>query len=667
MRLIWSHSILNWLYGEAVSYPTPTSLSFFWSFGVMALVCLISQILSGIFLAMHYIPSAELAFSSVEHIMRDVRGGWFLRYLHANGASMFFLVVYLHISRGIYYNSFADKRQFIWYSGVIILFLMIVTAFLGYVLPWGQMSFWAATVITSLASAIPIVGDAIVAWLWGGFSVGEQTLVRFFSLHYLLPFILFALVAAHIVILHETGSSTPTGVALQWGDRITFGPYFFLKDLYYLVLFFMLFMYFVFFNPNYLGHPDNYIAAMYMSTPAHIVPEWYFLPFYALLRSVPNKLGGVIVMLVSILSLALLPLLFNKSNKIYRLTSNFYPERAVFFSLFIGNSILLGWIGGQPIEEPMYTVGQYSSIFYFVLIFVIFPYINTNFQLWEFGKHTFSTPTLSFVSMFTNGFCDLFESFVISPKKKFEKKKDMYEFALFQQGEHWAFHSQLPDFEPTRAKFNFYTREEPTRITDELDAFQIRLVLDKRLQMIDYLLEHKYKVDKKDFDKYASYFTAEAIAAWRDTIFDTQKNIYQEIEDWSQTQLPEWERFGIGCDINQIMQTMKKEEQIKLTKQFKIEKFKSKFDEFLKEDVDSILFDNMSKEELKNLVLEIKHKPRSVYTWILFSNINQSSEIGILFKKIQDEFNGNFDTTIVTKEENEKKLIKFLKSFLENK
>jgi len=512
MRLIRSHSILNWLYGEAVSYPTPTSLSFFWSFGVMALVCLISQILSGIFLAMHYIPSAELAFSSVEHIMRDVRGGWFLRYLHANGASMFFLVVYLHISRGIYYNSFADKRQFIWYSGVLILFLMIVTAFLGYVLPWGQMSFWAATVITSLASAIPVVGDAIVAWLWGGFSVGEQTLVRFFSLHYLLPFILFALVAAHIVILHETGSSTPTGVALQWGDRITFGPYFFLKDLYYLVLFFMLFMYFVFFNSNYLGHPDNYIAAMYMSTPAHIVPEWYFLPFYALLRSVPNKLGGVIVMLVSIISLAALPLLFNKSNKIYRLTSNFYPERAIFFSLFIGNSILLGWIGGQPIEEPMYTVGQYSSIFYFILIFVIFPYINTNFQMREFGKHTSSTPILSFVTMFTNGVCDLYDSFISDPKKKYETKKDMFEFALFQQGEHWAFNNQLPDFEPTRAKFNFYTREEPTRITDELDAFQIRLVLDKRLQMIDYLLEHKYKIDKKDFDKYAPYFTAEAVA-----------------------------------------------------------------------------------------------------------------------------------------------------------
>lgn len=376
MRLIKKHSILNWLYNEAISYPTPTSLSFFWSFGVMALVCLISQIASGIFLAMHYIPSAELAFNSVEHIMRDVRGGWFLRYLHANGASMFFLVVYCHISRGLYYSSFAGKREYTWYSGIIILFLMILTAFLGYVLPWGQMSFWAATVITSLASAIPLIGDFIVSWLWGGFSVGEQTLVRFFSLHYLLPFILFVLVAAHIILLHETGSNTPTGVSLTWGDWITFGPYFFLKDLYFLVFFFIIFMYFVFFNSNYLGHPDNYIPAMYMSTPAHIVPEWYFLPFYALLWSVPDKLGGVLAMLLSIVALAILPIIVNITSKRFLLNSNFVYEWAIFFSIFIANSILLGWIGGQPIEEPMYTIGQYSSIFYFLLIFLIYPVLN---------------------------------------------------------------------------------------------------------------------------------------------------------------------------------------------------------------------------------------------------------------------------------------------------
>ena len=375
MRIIRWNNIFNWAYGEAISYPTPVNLSFFWSFGVMALVCLVSQIASGIFLAMHYIPSAELAFGSVEHIMWDVRGGWFLRYLHANGASMFFLVVYLHISRGIFYTSYIGNWKFVWISGIIILFLMILTAFLGYVLPWGQMSFWAATVITSLASAIPVIGDFIVSWLWGGFSVGEQTLIRFFSLHYLLPFILLALVGIHIIILHESGSNNPLGSPLNWVDRVTFSPFFFLKDLYYIVLFLLVFSYFIFFNSNYLGHPDNYIPAMYMSTPAHIVPEWYFLPFYALLRSIPNKLGGVILMLLSIAALALLPFFFSK-NEIHSLSSSFNFTKIIFFSLFISNGIFLGWIGGQPIEEPMYTIGQLMSILYFFYILFALPILN---------------------------------------------------------------------------------------------------------------------------------------------------------------------------------------------------------------------------------------------------------------------------------------------------
>ena len=263
---------------------------------------------------------------------------------------------------------------------MIIFFLMILTAFLGYVLPWGQMSFWAATVITSLASAVPIIGDFIVSWLWGGFSVGEQTLIRFFSLHYLLPFVLVALVAAHIVILHESGSNNPLVIPLQFVDRITFSPYFFVKDLYYLVFFFLIFSYFIFFNPNYMGHPDNYIPAMYMSTPAHIVPEWYFLPFYGLLRSIPNKLGGVVLMILSIIVLAILPLIVeNKRNLSWKYTfqtPNFFYIRPLFFSIFVFNSVLLGWIGGQPIEEPMYTIGQYSSFFYFVLLLVIFPYVS---------------------------------------------------------------------------------------------------------------------------------------------------------------------------------------------------------------------------------------------------------------------------------------------------
>ena len=491
MRIIWSHSILNWLYGEAISYPTPTSLSFFWSFGVMALVCLISQIASGIFLAMHYIPSAELAFTSVEHIMRDVRGGWFLRYLHANGASMFFLVVYLHISWGIYYGSFAGKRQFVWYSGVVILFLMILTAFLGYVLPWGQMSFWAATVITSLASAIPLVGDIVVAWLWGGFSVGEQTLVRFFSLHYLLPFILFALVAAHIVLLHETGSNTPTGVSLNWGDRITFGPYFFLKDLYFLVLFFFLFMYFIFFNSNYLGHPDNYIPAMYMSTPAHIVPEWYFLPFYALLRSVPNKLGGVIVMLLSIIALAVLPVLLNTTSKRFILNTNFNIFRSIFFSLFLANSILLGWIGGQPIEEPMYTVGQGSSTFYFFLVFTLFPIMNwilanelklvDHFVWWEEVKFLFS----EFSRVLW-----MFAHTAIRYSHSYHERWDAGELYWYIKGVHPLFPIDESDKTIERNSEGYYKNVMFPRVEFMIQGIwdENRAYFDKKLDQIDFIV-----------------------------------------------------------------------------------------------------------------------------------------------------------------------------------
>jgi len=480
MRYIRTHSIINWLYGEAISYPTPTSLSFFWSFGVMALVCLVSQILSGIFLAMHYIPSAELAFSSVEHIMRDVRGGWFLRYLHANGASMFFLVVYLHICRGLYYNSFYGKRQFVWYSGVIILFIMILTAFLGYVLPWGQMSFWAATVITSLASAVPLVGDSIVAWLWGGFSVGEQTLVRFFSLHYLLPFILFALVAAHIVLLHETGSNTPTGISLNWGDRITFGPYFFLKDLYFLVLFFILFMYFVFFNSNYLGHPDNYIPAMYMSTPAHIVPEWYFLPFYALLRSVPNKLGGVVVMLLSIVALALLPILLNISSKRFILNSNFIPVRAVFFSLFVANSLLLGWIGGQPIEEPMYTVGQLSSIFYFFIIFIIFPIMNKllDTDLVLYVKNVWWEDVYFVIKQLFIPI-ELFKNFIEKYNNFFRQKRIEEDYYMYSRGIHPIHPKNFSDktqyFDVTKSSFTKNILEPRNEYLEETLWDQIKM------------------------------------------------------------------------------------------------------------------------------------------------------------------------------------------------
>lgn len=289
-----------------VDYPTPLNLNYLWSFGSAAGLCLVIQMISGILLAMHYTPHIDLAFSSVEHIMRDVNNGWLIRYLHANGASMFFIVVYCHLFRGLFYGSYMFPRQLLWVSGVVIFLLMMATGFMGYVLPWGQMSFWGATVITNLFSAIPVVGSSIVEWLWGGFSVGNATLNRFFSLHYLLPFVIAGLVIVHLSLLHTDGSSNPLGVNTNV-QTISFYPYFYVKDLFaFFILVFFLSVIIVYY-PNSLGHPDNYIPANPMSTPAHIVPEWYFLPFYAILRSIPDKLGGVLAMFGAIVVLMILP------------------------------------------------------------------------------------------------------------------------------------------------------------------------------------------------------------------------------------------------------------------------------------------------------------------------------------------------------------------------
>src|SRR3990167_4842275 len=291
-----------------IDYPTPINLNYFYGFGSLAGIMLVVQILTGIFLAMHYTPHIDLAFNSVEHIMRDVNNGWLIRYTHANGASFFFIVVYVHIFRGLYYGSYITPREGLWCSGVVIFILMMATAFMGYVLPWGQMSFWGATVITNLFSAIPLIGESIVTWLWGGFSVDNPTLNRFFALHYLLPFILVALVILHLVALHRHGSNNPTGVEVKTPkDTIPFHPYYTIKDFVGFGVYFIIFAGFIFFAPNYLGHPDNYIEANPMVTPPHIVPEWYFLPFYAILRSVPNKLVGVIAMFSAIGVLFALP------------------------------------------------------------------------------------------------------------------------------------------------------------------------------------------------------------------------------------------------------------------------------------------------------------------------------------------------------------------------
>nr|YP_008994212.1 apocytochrome b [Rhodymenia pseudopalmata]AGO19264.1 apocytochrome b [Rhodymenia pseudopalmata] len=351
-----------------IDYPTPINIHYAWNFGFLASMCLIIQILTGVFLAMHYTPHVDLAFESVEHIMRNVNYGWLLRYIHSNGASMFFVVVYIHIFRGLYFGSYIKPRHWVWVIGVIIFLLMIITAFIGYVLPWGQMSLWGATVITNLVSAVPIVGDSIVTWLWGGFSVDNATLNRFFSLHYLLPFIIVATSLIHITALHQDGSGNPLGVDSNV-DKISMFPYFIIKDFLGLVIFIIIFSIFVYFFPNLLGHPDNYIEANPMVTPAHIVPEWYFLPFYAILRSIPHKLGGVIAMISSIAILVLLPWIHSAEIK----SSRFRPLYKFLYWTMISCCLILGWIGGMPVEEPYVLAGQIASLYYFFYFLVMLP------------------------------------------------------------------------------------------------------------------------------------------------------------------------------------------------------------------------------------------------------------------------------------------------------
>ena len=359
------------IYQLAISYLVPLNINIFWNFGILGFFFLISQIITGIFLGMHYVPNLDLAFKSVEHIMRDVNFGWFIRYLHANGASMFFFVIYIHVFRGLFYNSYVYPRAIVWIIGIIILLLMILTAFLGYVLPWGQMSFWAATVITNLASAVPLIGDEIVVWLWGGFSVGNPTLNRFFSLHYILPIVILLLVVLHVLFLHFTLSSNPIGI-LSDIDTTKFGSYFIIKDVYgiYLVLFICSF--FLFFYPNVLSHSDNYIPANALVTPNHIVPEWYFLPFYAILRSVPNKLLGVILLLASILLLVLIPFIISYEIR----NTNLKTILRFIYYYFLVVCIILGWIGSKDIIEPFYEIGQISTIFYFSYFLFILPLIH---------------------------------------------------------------------------------------------------------------------------------------------------------------------------------------------------------------------------------------------------------------------------------------------------
>ncbi|MDG5497739.1 cytochrome b/b6 [Niveispirillum sp. BGYR6] len=379
--------IITMMNKEYGSFPTPRNFNSLWNFGAIAMVVLATMIVSGVVLAMHYTNNTALAFDSVERIMRDVNWGWMIRYIHANGASMFFIAVYIHIFRGVYYGSYKAPRELIWIFGVIILLLMMGTAFMGYVLPWGQMSFWGATVITNLFSAIPVVGESIVTLLWGGFSVDNPTLNRFFALHFLLPFVLIAVVFLHVAALHITGSNNPLGVEPKGPqDTLPFHPYYTTKDLFGVVLFLIIFAAFVFFAPNYLGHPDNYIPADPLVTPAHIVPEWYFLPFYAILRSItfsitlpftdivliPAKLGGVIGMFGSIAILFVLPWLDTSPVR----SSRFRPIFKWWVLLWLVPAFLvLGYVGGKPAEQPYVLLGQIATVMYFVF-FLALPIIG---------------------------------------------------------------------------------------------------------------------------------------------------------------------------------------------------------------------------------------------------------------------------------------------------
>lgn len=353
-------------------HPTPRNLNYFWNFGSIAGLCLVVQILTGLFLAMHYAASTELAFNSVEHIMRDVNYGWLIRYMHAVGASMFFIAVYIHIMRGLYYGSYKAPREILWWLGIIIFLLMMATAFMGYVLPWGQMSFWGATVITNLFSAFPVVGDYIVTWLWGGFSVDNPTLNRFFALHFLLPFVIVGVVVLHIVALNAFGSNNPAGIDAKGPqDMIPFHPYYTVKDFFGFGIFLIIFAAFLFFAPNYLGHPDNYIEANPLVTPAHIVPEWYFLPFYAILRAIPDKLGGVLAMFAAILVLFVIPWL--DSSKVRSIS--FRPLMKPFFWIFCVNAVALGYLGAMPAEGIYVILSRICTVYYFAYFLAIMPLV----------------------------------------------------------------------------------------------------------------------------------------------------------------------------------------------------------------------------------------------------------------------------------------------------
>jgi len=362
--------LFSFLNHELTEYPTPKNLNYMWNFGSLSGITLVIMIVTGIVLSMHYTAHVDYAFDSVERIMRDVNHGWLIRYIHMNGASFFFIVTYIHIFRGLYYGSYKAPRELLWILGVLILLLMMATAFMGYVLPWGQMSFWGATVITNLFSAIPLVGEQFVTWLWGGFSVDNALLNRFFSLHFVLPFVIVGVVILHLIALHRFGSNNPIGIDVKGKqDTIPFHPYYTIKDLFGLSVFATIFAAAVFFFPNFMGHPDNYIPANPMVTPAHIVPEWYFLPFYAILRAIPDKLGGVLFMFGAIMVLFVLPWLDKSSVR----SSQFRPLYKLFFWFLVIDCIALGYLGAMPAEGIYVVLSRLATAYYFFHFLIILP------------------------------------------------------------------------------------------------------------------------------------------------------------------------------------------------------------------------------------------------------------------------------------------------------